>query len=160
MGAVQWLEGRVLGTIATTVAQANKPREFFAAQHDRYRRPLDSKITAALAAKLETMPLERNPEDVLLEIGRRQGWNPDQLAFLATVPVASYVDMLRRLRGEDIGLAINTALMFGQFQEQKPNDVEVARRMADALRILGAESAINAMRVKPYLGDDNAEPGA
>lgn len=141
-------------------AQANRPREFFAAQHDRYRRPLDSKITAALAAKLETMPLERNPEDVLLEIGRKQGWNPDQLAFLATVPVASYVEMLRRLRGEDIGLAINTALMFGQFQERKPNDVEVARRMAEALQILGAESAINAMRVNPYLGSNDAEPSA
>lgn len=140
-------------------AQANKPREFFAIQHDRYRRPLDSKITVALAAKLETMPLEHNPEDVLLDIGQKQGWNPDQLAFLTTVPVTSYVDMLRRIRGEDVDLAINTALMFGQFQEQKPSDVEVARRMKAALEILGAESAINAIRVKPYLRKDDAGTG-
>lgn len=137
-------------------AQAGRPREFFAAQHDRHRRPLDPAITAALATKLATMPLERDPGEVLLKIGRTHGWNPDDVAFLATVPVASYVEMLRGLRGDDIGLAINTALMFGQFSERKPNDVEVAHRMTQALRDLGAESELNAMRVKPYLKDEGA----
>lgn len=139
-------------------AQEWRPREFFAAQHDGYRRPIDPSIAAGLAAKLATMPLVRDPGAVLLEIGQKSSWNPNDLAFLATVPIDDYVLMLRNLHGTDLHTVIETALRFGEYQERKPNDVEVARRTKEALRTLAAESPLNAIRIKPYLKDSGVVP--
>lgn len=135
-------------------AQDGKPREFFAVRHDGYRRSIDPAITAAFQQKLASMPLVRDPAHILIEIGSKNGWNPSDVAYLATVPVEEYRAMVKRLRGGDLNTAISVALRFGDMGSADSNDLEVAKRMSEALRLVADESPLNRMRMRPFLKDD------
>lgn len=142
---------RLLGVYVE--AQEGKPREFFAARHDGYRRSVDPNINAAFQKKLVEMPLLRDPAEILLDIGQKNGWNPNDVAYLATVAVDDYRAMLKRLRGGELQTVISVALRFGDISGGDANDLEVAKRMTEALRLIASESPLNQMRIKPYLKD-------
>lgn len=131
-------------------AQRDKPREFFAANAGDQGR-LDPHIAAAFDAMLASMPLARDPAEVLLEIARSRSWGPEKLAYLATVPPEGYDKILKDLRGQDLHAAIDMALGFGQMQPNGINELEIARRLAAALQRVAAESDLNRMRLRPYL---------
>ena len=135
-------------------AQNGRPREFFATGRDGARRPIDPAIVAAFEQKLNDMPLEKDPAQILIDIGTKNAWNPADVAFLATVPVDKYVDLLRQLRGDDLHSAVRAGLRFGEFANPDGNDQEVAKRMDAALKKIGEDNALNRMRVKPYLKNE------
>lgn len=131
-------------------AQDGKPREFFAAfGNDRGR--LDPAIADAFDAKLATMPVTRDPAQILLEISRTRSWNPDDVAYLATLPDDRFDGLLTELPAEDLHAAITMALDFGRMAPTRPADAQVARRMADALRRATDRSAINRLRLQTHL---------
>lgn len=140
-------------------AQDGRPREFFAGQHDRYGGSVDRAIAKAFEEKLADMPLVRDPAAILVDIGSKNGWNPNDLAYLATISVDDYRGMIKRLRGSELQTAINTALRFADVAPIDANGREVSKRMAGALRSVAAESALNRMRVASYLNDEATEPG-
>ena len=100
------------------------------------------------------MPLVRDPDEILLDIGSKNGWNPADIAYLATVTVDDYEAMLKKLRGADLQTAIRVALQFGEFNSADANDREVGIRMTEALRRIADQGPLNRMRVKPYLKDE------
>jgi hypothetical protein len=132
-------------------AQDGKPREFFASRHDSYRRSVDKDISAAFQQKLATMPLIRDPAGILLDIGSKNGWNPADVAYLATVSVDEYEAMLKKLHGADLQAVISVALRFGESHGTDANDREVCIRMTEALRRIADQGSLNRIRIKPYL---------
>ena len=142
-------------------AQADKPREFFAAKHDHFSRVVDPAIKSAFEKRLSEMPLDRDPAELLLEIGRKHGWNPTEVEFLASVSVDEYHTLVKRLKGDDLQAVITTALQFGDIGGVGDNEREITKRMGEAIRLIAGESPLNAMRVRSYLKDAIApEPDA
>lgn len=137
-------------------AQQGKPREFFAA-HGGEQGRLDPKISAAFNEILAEMPLVRNPTEILRKIGSSRSWDPEDIAYLATVRPEGYDDMLTELRGEDLHAAISMALDFGRMQPRRENDAELAKRMGAALRRAATRNELNRLRLKPYLANLQVE---
>lgn len=131
-------------------AQDGKPREFYAAfGNDRGR--LDPAIVHAFEARLATMPVAKDPAEILLKISRTRSWNPEDVAYLATIPDNGFDRLLIELPDEDLHAAIAMALDFGRMTPTRPADAQVARRMADALRRAAERSAINRLRLQTHL---------
>ena len=139
-------------------AQADKPREFFAARHDQFSAPIDAQISRAFDNRLKEMPLTHDPAEILIKIGNTKSWDPAQIDFLASVPDAGYSAMLKRLKGADLHSAISTALMFDNFVDVGESEREVARRMRQAVQLAADESTLNRMRLQPYLRPAPAAP--
>ena len=131
-------------------AQQDKPREFFALYIGDQRR-MDPLIAAAFDTMLAGMSLDRDPTEILCKIARSRSWEPDELAYLATVPPEDYDKMLKDLQGLDLRNAINIVLDFGRLDTSSTNEIELARRMAASLQRIAAESDLNRIRLRPYL---------
>ncbi len=133
-------------------AQEGKPREFFAVHRGEQGR-LDPKISTAFDEMLVKIPLVRNPTEIVRKIASSRSWNPEDIAYLATVPPESYDKMLTELGGEDLHAAISMALDFGRMQPCRENDAKLAKRMGAALRRAAAQNELNRLRLKPYLAN-------
>jgi hypothetical protein len=133
-------------------AQRGKPREFFAAQVRDHGR-LDPKIAAAFDIMLAEMPLAMDPAEMLAEIALSRSWGPEKLAYLATVPPEGYDKILKNLRGQVLHASITMALDFGRMQPVGINELEIARRMMEALKRAAAESDLNRMRLRTYIAN-------
>ncbi len=131
-------------------AQRDKPRNFFTA-HIREKESLDSEIVDAFRVILDHMPLDWDPDKVLLGIANSQSWNNEKLAFLATVPPAGYDKMLNDLRGEDLYASIRIALSIGENNPNGSNEIELSRRMKEALHRAASRSALNRLRLRRYV---------
>lgn len=139
-------------------AQASKPREFFEARHGGFSQAINPAIAAAFEERLKEMPLAEDPAAILIEIGNTRSWGPAKIAFLASVSVDDYRAMLKRLKGNDLQVAISAALQFGDIHGIGDGEREVATRMAQAVRIVAEENPLNRMRLAPYLKDNQAPP--
>ena len=142
--------------------QDGKSREFFAAHQAGGRRPISDEIITAFQKILAEMPLDKDPAQILINISRNNSWDPANIAFLASVPVDDYVSMLKGLKGSDLNSVITTALRFGKMPPAGQSYDELARRMTEALERIAAETPLNRMRVRSYIGltdnDPNPEP--
>lgn len=140
-------------------AQADKPREFFQSVRGPFAQSIDPGIETAFGKRLNEMPLERDPAGVLLDIGKKHGWNPTDIGFLASVPVDEYLALLKRLKGGELHTVITAALHFGDIQGLGADETEVAKRMENAVRLIANESKLNELRLKTYLKDDAPPAG-
>jgi len=97
-------------------AHRDRPREFFEPTSSVLHR-IDHAVAAAFAARLAGLPLEQDPGDLLVRIGQKNGWNPEDTAFLASISVEEYYRLLKEPHGSELHLIIATALMFGRFSD-------------------------------------------
>lgn len=141
-------------------AQTDKPREFFEARRDGFTRAIDPTIAAAFEERLKEMPLAEDPAAILIEIGNTRSWGPAKIAFLTSVSVDDYRAMLKRLRGNDLQVAISAALQFADIHGVGDGERELAARMAQAVRLVAEENPLNRMRLAPYLKDKQDPPAA
>lgn len=131
-------------------AQQGKQREFFAVYAQSDGR-VDPQITDAFNGKLAQMPLVRDPAEILLKIASSRSWNPEDIAYLASVPPEGFDEMLTTLKGDDFHAVVSMALDFGNFDPRRDNEGELASRMAAALVRASALSELNRLRLKAYL---------
>ncbi len=134
-------------------AHATAPREFFEALHKDQFGKIDPALQQVIEQRLKSMPLERDPTEVLLKIYQNNGWHPDEIAFLASLSVDQYFNILKNARDQNQRILINTALQFGRFENPSEEYKSIAHSMIAALRKISREGPLNEMRVKQYLGD-------
>jgi hypothetical protein len=139
-------------------AQEGRSREYFKLTDHMLRSPIDPDIVAAFEAKLVSMPLSRDPAEILLKIEREHSWGPDDEDFLSSLSEGDYYDMLKTARSDDLRSIVRSGLQFSNFQDAKPSQQEIGRKVKAALKRLGGESRLNAMRVRPYVGRDEPAP--
>jgi hypothetical protein len=135
-------------------AQGERSREFFNLSGHMLRRPIDPAIVAQFDARLKGMPLARDPKEILLKIDRDSGWNPEDEAFLSSLSDDDYYAMLKTARGDELRSVVKAGLMFGEFQDARPNQRAIASKVKAALKRIGEENPLNALRVRPYVGRD------
>ncbi|MGO4871777.1 MAG: hypothetical protein ACLPGW_14405 [Roseiarcus sp.] len=106
----------------------------------------DPDVQAAFAAKLaqEAPP----PADVASMLdGIAEGWSPERLEALAAAPVEEYRRAFKSRRGAGLRTILAAALQFARIGNATPPMQEITRRAKLALRAIGGESPINALRV-------------
>ena len=140
-------------------AQSEKPREFFGPTRSAFPQSIDPGIEAAFKARLSEMTPERNPAEVLLSIDKSSGWNPSDVRFLASVPVETYREILKRLKGSDLHGVITTALQFSQFGGVGSSEMTISERMEEAVRSVANENKLNEMRLKDYIRNKETKSG-
>lgn len=116
----------------------------------------DPDVIKAFNDKCATFTTKRSVAEILVQIARVNGWNPEDLTDLSALPVEGYVEMFKRFRGSDLRKVINASLQFGNFANATPEMTEISRRAREALCRIGLESPINARRVKAYGVDVDA----
>jgi hypothetical protein len=88
-----------------------------------------------------------DPAAILRSMAERRGWHPNDLATLATVPVEEYRRIFKAHRGAVLRGIVNICL---QFMTEPGDQGIIAERARAALRQIGDESPINALRVSKY----------
>lgn len=107
----------------------------------------DPDVREAFAAKLATYNERRDPVQVLMEIGQKHGWSPDDVTFLATLSSEDFYNIFKRLRDTELRRAIAGSLIFRNISNAVEPMATVTTNAESALRRIGQESIINRRRV-------------
>jgi hypothetical protein len=110
----------------------------------------DPDVVAAFSQKFSTMTITPDLGQILIGIGKRDGRSEGNLAFLASRTAAEYVDIFKRLRGDELRFAVNGALYFRDVGSADERLKTITRIAEEALRQIAAESSLNAKRVMNY----------
>jgi hypothetical protein len=108
----------------------------------------DPDVVRALNEKFASYQDQRYPRETL--VGIAQGWSGDELDFLAALPVEAYYDIFRSSDAETRHKAINASLQFDRTVNASDTMKEISRKAKEALRRIGTESSINALRIAKY----------
>ena len=110
----------------------------------------DCDVRLAFANQLATYPEDRNPADILIEIARKQGWNPDDIEYLAQLSDDDYYRMFKTYKNKELRNLIAGCFLFDSLCDATASMRRVSNHAKNALRRIGAESLINAHRVSTY----------
>lgn len=109
----------------------------------------DPDIIETFNNKLATFVDDRDLAKMLLGI-RDGGWDEEVLRSLTSIPVSEYIRVLKSHKGRDLRKIIEAGLQFNRISNATESMREVARRMIEALTMVGKESSINARRVGKF----------
>jgi hypothetical protein len=135
--------------IALYVNGRNEDRAFF----DLDKHPfggdiVDPDVRAAFKAKHDSMEVEKDVRAMLL--GLKAGWSDDTIRTLADMSIEEYRDILKKEREADLRRILAGTLQFEAITNASDSMREISRRVRAALTMIGAESPINARRVRRY----------
>jgi len=132
--------------------QGHRDRGFFElSSHRAISRPIDNRIVEAFKSKLESMPLERDPAEILLEIGRSNGWNPTDVEYLASLSEDQLYEMFKNAKGDDLRDMLRPAIRFGQSHVPDSSEAIIGEKTQAVLRRISNENKLNEIRARPYL---------
>jgi len=134
--------------VQTRVAE----RDFWDLDEDSFAENVtDPDVIAALNGKLATFePEANNPEAILLNIANTRGWNRRDLLVLSALTVEDFTRIFKEQRGRDLSKMIKAALSLGAHAGDGPQMEQISLRTKDALSQIGAESALNARRIRRF----------
>lgn len=136
-------------------ANAGKSRAFFQlSSHHPIRQRIDPALAAAFENELETRPVERDPAEVLMNIERRSGWNPEDLEFLASLSEEKIYDIIRAAKGDNLHDMIRSATRFVASDSGPAAYGEFGEKARNVMRRISRESRLNRFRLSPYLPDE------
>ena len=119
----------------------------------------DPDVRSAFMVKLASFPEPRNFSEILIEMGKKNGYSPSNFDFIASHDATALYELFKSLQGDDLHRAIDGALWLKDGEEY-PEMQKLALSAEEALRNLGGESAINRRRVKRYgISIDNGQSG-
>jgi maleate cis-trans isomerase len=129
--------------------EEHKSAEFWDASTDPFQRgPLDADVTAALTRQKAAVVNSFDAEAELIRAG--QTYDSEAIKRLAEVPIDDFYKMIKSKKGDEMRKVILSALEFRRISNVSPEMREVVQRMEEALRKIGSESPLNAVRVQRY----------
>ena len=109
----------------------------------------DPDIRNAFKAQCEHLEEVRDVPAMLLRL--RSGWNNEMLLALSTAPVEEYRRAFKAASGRRLyAKMLAAAIQFDRIINTSAEAKEISKRAKDALRLIGAESPMNARRVAKY----------
>ena len=136
------------------IAARTEPNEFWDLSKYPFRGDIkDPDVVDAFQKKLEASADKPEPGSVLDRIGTQKGWNPEDVAFLASLSADDFYKLFKTQKGLDLRRIIYGALMFRDIGNADEKMKLVTKNAEEALRRIAAESVINARRVKQYIAD-------
>jgi hypothetical protein len=110
----------------------------------------DPDVIQAFRDKCGAQEDERSPVDTLLRMASTHGWNDEDMALLSALPVDEYYKMLRTSKDQDLLKILDACLQFDRIANATEAMRAISKRAREALRRIGQESPLNALRVKKY----------
>lgn len=133
----QYVENRVEG------------RRFFDLEHYAFSSDItDPDIKKAFNEKCAKLKYERDVPAMLLVL--KEGLSDEVLSELAAAPVDEYRRAFQTTTGRELRKMLSEALQFDRIINASPEMKEISKRAREALKIIGAESPINACRVANF----------
>jgi hypothetical protein len=103
-------------------------------------------VRKAFSEKCAVAPEQRDAKSLLIELGKRNGYNPSDIEFLASFDVDWFYKLFKELKGVELSRAVRGALWFRGAQNNSYMTTLV-ERAETALRNIGEESLLNRCRV-------------
>lgn len=134
---------------AYVAAQPQNPRFFDIGNHHfPADQPADPALAAALADRLAAFRDERDPKEVLIEIGHGRGWQDEDLVLLGSLNADAYEAMIEGTEGPDLSILVRTALQIAR--HHAPDRPEIRTAVDEALGRIAAKSPLRARRLRQW----------
>lgn len=131
------------------MAHRNEDREFFDLGENIFGSHVtDQDVRAAFAEKAAQVEEKRDIPAIMLAI--KDGWNDDQINALATAPIEEYRKAFKSRSGIELRRMLANVFQFDRIANASDGMKEISRRAREGLRLIGAESLINARRVNRF----------
>lgn len=109
---------------------------------------VDPVLREAFQKKRDSYVDPRDPQEVLLELANRSGWNDEDVRLLAGISAARYEEIFESIESEDLGRIVQMALrMAGQQDEQA---LAMRDALHEALSCIAAKSPLRAERLQAW----------
>jgi hypothetical protein len=127
----------------------NEDREFYDLDQRLFGGNVsDPDVRAAFGEKAAQAPEKRDLPAILLSI--KDGWDDDRINALASAPVEEYQKAFKSHSGVELRRMLSNAFQFDRIVNASGAMKEISRRAHEALNLIGAESPINARRVRRF----------
>jgi hypothetical protein len=131
------------------MANRNEDREFFDLAESLWGHTVsDLDVRAAFNEKAAQLDEKRDFTGTMLSI--KDGWDDDQIHVLATAPVEEYRKAFKSHSGAELRRMLANVFQFDRIANASDAMKEISRRAREALKLIGAESPINARRVSRF----------
>jgi hypothetical protein len=110
----------------------------------------DPDVLSAFNEKLAAISSQADPATILLNIAKNQGWGPDDITVLSNLPIDEYYKIFKSKREQDLARVISACLLFDRVAGATDAQKEIPRRAKAALKRIGLESPLNALRMTKY----------
>lgn len=110
----------------------------------------DADVREAFEKKRCAVETKRHPKEILLEIGDKRRWSPEDMKVLTELSVDDFYTLFKENRRDEMQRMIWTALEFEKIGGLSEAERGIATLAREALKHIGKESEINARRVRRY----------
>ena len=130
----------------------NEEEIFDSSDHHFSSHIKDKKIIEKFAVMHDSLKkkVTKTIKDVLSKIAGKDSWGQDDEDILSSASPEDYYALFKSEKGSHLSLYIDTCLNFGRFTNASEKQKKIAENATIALRKIGKESVLNAMRVKKY----------
>lgn len=127
----------------------NEDREFFDLAENPFGGNVnDPDVRAAFNEKATQVEEKRDIPGIMLSI--KDGWDTDRLEALETAPIEEYRKAFKSHSGPELRRMLANVFQFDRIVNASDTMKEISRRAREALKLIGAESPINARRVSRF----------
>jgi hypothetical protein len=131
-------------------AQIDNPEFFDLSKYSFAREITDPELREAFGKRNASFARELDPTEILYKIGKGRGSNEHEIGILASLPPDSYYEMFKINSGEKLRSLLTASLQFGNFPDASEAMKQISLSAREALKRIGRESSVNAMRVRRY----------
>ncbi|MEW6450585.1 MAG: hypothetical protein AB1490_08065 [Pseudomonadota bacterium] len=144
------------------MANRNEDREFFDLDESPFGDSVsDPDVRAAFKEKATHAEERRDLPAIMMSI--KDGWDDERINALATAPIEEYRKAFKFRSGSDLRRMLSAVFQFDRIANASDAMREISRRAREALKLIGAESPINARRVRRFgvtLQPETGQPAA
>ena len=131
------------------MANRSEDREFYDLdEHPFGDNVSDPDVRAAFKEKAAQAQEKRDLPAILLSI--KDGWDDGRINALASAPVEEYQKAFKSHSGIELRRMLSNSFQFDRISNASGAMREISRRAHEALKLIGAESPINARRVRRF----------
>ena len=110
----------------------------------------DTEIVCKFNEKYDSSIITEDAAQVLGRISGKSSWNQEDEIVLANTSTEDYYKLFKSEKGPHLSKWVNTCLNFGDYRGTSDAQKKIAKRAAEALKRIGAESKINRSRVLKF----------
>jgi hypothetical protein len=110
----------------------------------------DPDVIAAFVKMRASLSAQLDPAEVLERIATNKGWDLEDVVLLEKLDDADFYQIFKSRRGSELRKVIYGALMFRNLGGATQQMEKITKNAETALRTIGAESRLNARRVKQF----------
>ena len=130
--------------------ERNEKRDFYDPRRSVFLEIKDPGLSRAFAEKLNSFKDIRTPEEILINIAKTNGWNPEDISTLARVTVDGYYNLFKGAPKDILRIIVSQSLKFKQYNTSDKDMGIISERSEEALKRIGRECLINKERVSLY----------